>query len=67
MLAVIDLPPDPSDSAFPPPPNPRGQLFPRCDIPPSLSPLKDLITKAIRDGDDKVFPLSPSPFPFIVP
>ena len=33
----------------------------------SLSPLKDLITKAIRDGDDKVFPLlslSPSlPFP----
>ena len=34
----------------------------------SLSPLKDLITKAIRDGDDKVFPLlSLSPFPFIVP
>ena len=59
MLAVIDLPPDPCDSAFPPPPAESSWPIISSLRYPSLSfsLLKDLITKAIRDGDDKVFPL----------
>ena len=55
MFGAIDLPPDPSDSAFLPPPDPRGQLFPRCDIPLSLR-LRTSLQKRYATATTKFFP-----------